>query len=49
MAGLDPAIHLFGRGKRKDMDAREFFREDALRAFARGMTNCVPQFFTSCR
>jgi hypothetical protein len=49
MAGLDPAIHVFGRSKRKDMDAREFFLEDALSRFCPGMTNCVPQFVTSSR
>jgi hypothetical protein len=47
--GLDPAIHVFGRSKRKDTDAREFFLEDALRAFALGMRNRAPQFVTSSR
>jgi hypothetical protein len=49
MAGLDPAIHVFGRSKRKDMDAREFFLEDARRAFCPGTTNRVSQFVTSSR
>jgi hypothetical protein len=49
MAGLDPAIHVFGRSKSKDMDAREFFLEDALRAFARDheeLRTAVRHFFS---
>jgi hypothetical protein len=49
MAGLDPAIHVFGRSKRQDMDAREIFLEDAHRAFCPAMTNRVSQFVTSSR
>jgi hypothetical protein len=32
MAGLDPAIHVFS--KKKGVDARDVWREDALCAFA---------------
>jgi hypothetical protein len=35
MAGLDPAIHVFFSFRRKKVDARHIWREDALRAFAR--------------
>jgi hypothetical protein len=37
MAGLVPAIHVFADGG-KSVDARDIQREDALRAFAPGMT-----------
>jgi hypothetical protein len=37
MAGLDPAIHvlLLEWSTKNDVDARDIWREDALRAFAR--------------
>jgi hypothetical protein len=36
MAGLVPAIHVFTlRPKQQDVDHRDIWREDALRAFAR--------------
>jgi hypothetical protein len=35
MAGLDPAIHVFGSNEKQDVDARDVWREDALRASAR--------------
>jgi hypothetical protein len=34
MAGLVPAIHVLA-DETKDVDARDVYREDALRAFAR--------------
>jgi hypothetical protein len=35
MAGLDPAIHVFAHIIKKGVDARDIWREDALRAFGR--------------
>jgi hypothetical protein len=35
MAGLVPAIHVFSMNGKKDVDARDVLREDALCAFAR--------------
>jgi hypothetical protein len=35
MAGLVPAIHVFASTKKEDVDARDIWREDALRALAR--------------
>jgi len=35
MAGLDPAIHVYGSASKEDVDARDIQRQDALRAFAR--------------
>jgi hypothetical protein len=35
MAGLVPAIHVLMFVRKKDVDARHIWREDALRAFAR--------------
>ncbi len=35
MAGPVPAIHVVAVSSKKDVDARDIQREDALRAFAR--------------
>jgi len=35
MPGLAPGIHVLTYGNKKDVDGRDIWREDALRAFAR--------------
>jgi hypothetical protein len=35
MPGLVPAIHVYKTSAQQDVDARDVWREDALRAFAR--------------
>jgi hypothetical protein len=41
MAGLDPAIHVFFSFRPKNVDARDTWCEDALRADAPGMTDAI--------
>ena len=38
MPGLVPGIHVFPRGDANDVDGRDVWREDALRAFCPAMT-----------